>query len=174
MQSPESIGVTPRVKELGEVLQFMRTLWAVVHALQRASKRMEQEAGVTGPQRLVLRVVGLFPGVSPGDLAKLLHVHPSTLTGVLQRLVERGLLARTSANGDRRRALLALTPAGSRLNRLRKGTVESAVTAALQELRPAQRAAAQRAMVVLADGLNGPTPGPTAGRPLRSGDSARS
>jgi len=160
VESPESIGVTPRVKELSEVLQFMRTLWAVVHGLQRASKRMEQEAGVTGPQRLVLRVVGLFPGVSPGDLARLLHVHPSTLTGVLQRLVERGLLVRTAEKEDRRRALLSLTPAGSRLNRLRKGTVESAVTAALQEMRPGDRRAAQRAMVVLAEGLNGSPAGP--------------
>ena len=147
--------MTPRVKELSEVLQFMRTLWAVVHGLQRASKRMEQEAGVTGPQRLVLRVVGLFPGVSPGDLARLLHVHPSTLTGVLQRLVERGLLVRTAEKEDRRRALLSLTPAGTRLNRLRKGTVESAVTAALQKMRPGERRAAQRAMVVLAEGLDG-------------------
>ena len=49
-------------------------------------KRMEQRSGVTGPQRLVLRVVGLFPGISAGALARLLHVHPSTLTGVLHRL----------------------------------------------------------------------------------------
>jgi DNA-binding MarR family transcriptional regulator len=41
------------------------------------------EVGVTGPQRLVLRVVGLFPGMSAGELATVLRVHPSTLTGVL-------------------------------------------------------------------------------------------
>lgn len=64
---------------LPDVLQFMQLLWAVVHGLERTSKRMILDVGVTGPQRLVLRVVGLYPGVSAGELATILHVHPSTL-----------------------------------------------------------------------------------------------
>ncbi|MEO8077851.1 MAG: MarR family transcriptional regulator [Acidobacteriota bacterium] len=144
----------PRTEALGDALQFMRVLWAVMHALQQASKRMEQQTGVTGPQRLVLRIVGLFPGVSPGDLAELLHVHPSTLTGVLHRLVSRGLLLRT-ADGDRRRALLTLTATGRRVNRLRTGTVETAVTRSLRSLSLADRAAAQGALALLAEGLSG-------------------
>ena len=86
--------------ELPEVLRFMQLLWAVVHGLQKASKRMAAEVGVTGPQRLVLRVVGLHPGASPGALARILHVHPSTLTGVLQRLVDQKLLSRVSHEDD--------------------------------------------------------------------------
>ena len=77
--------------QLPDVLQFMQVLWAVVHGLEQTSKRMRGRIGVTGPQRLVLRVVGLFPGLSAGDLATILHVHPSTLTGVIQRLVTQGL-----------------------------------------------------------------------------------
>jgi MarR family transcriptional regulator, organic hydroperoxide resistance regulator len=104
------------VDELPDVLQFMQLLWAVVHGLERTSKRMTTELGVTGPQRLVLRVVGLFPGMSAGDLAAILHVHPSTLTGVLRRLSEQGLLLRVSDVQDRRRAILRLSPAGQRVN----------------------------------------------------------
>ena len=40
---------------LGAVLDFMRLLWAVDHALQSTSKRMESTFGLTGPQRLVVR-----------------------------------------------------------------------------------------------------------------------
>ena len=43
---------------LDPVLDFMRLLWSIEHGLQRLSKRMEAELGITGPQRLVLRVVG--------------------------------------------------------------------------------------------------------------------
>ncbi|MEO7274275.1 MAG: MarR family transcriptional regulator [Vicinamibacterales bacterium] len=153
MPNPRPRPPTARTDELGDVLQFMRVLWALVHGLQQASKRMEQQTGVTGPQRLVLRVVGLFPGVSPGDLATLLHVHPSTLTGVLHRLVTRGLLVRATAAGDRRRALLTLTPAGVRLNRLRRGTVEQAVTNGLRRMTPAERERVQRTLTVLAETL---------------------
>jgi DNA-binding MarR family transcriptional regulator len=116
---------------LPDVLQFMRLFWAVVHGLERTSKRMSGEMGVTGPQRLVLRVVGLYPGMSAGDLATVLHVHPSTLTGVLQRLVDQRLLARANAPQDRRRAVLRLTRHGARVNAARQGTVEGAIAEAL-------------------------------------------
>jgi MarR family transcriptional regulator, organic hydroperoxide resistance regulator len=146
----------PRLDELGEVLQFMRELWAVVHALQSASKRMEQHLGVTGPQRLALRVVGLFPGISAGDLARLLHVHPSTLTGVLHRLGEAGLLARETPKGDRRRAVLRLTRAGARVNARRRGTVEAAISATLGTLSARERATTRRALSSLAEAMGKP------------------
>src|SRR5437899_11490374 len=80
---------------LGAVLDFMRLLWAVDHALQSTSKRMEANFGMTGPQRLVVRIVGRFPGTPAGRVAQILHVHPSTLTGIRKRLAARGILPRT-------------------------------------------------------------------------------
>src|SRR5690606_29786655 len=79
---------------LGEVLDFMRLLWSIDHGLQTTSKRMEALLGITGLQRMVLRLVGRFPGISAGNLARILHVHPSTLTGVLKRLEEKQFVTR--------------------------------------------------------------------------------
>ena len=132
-------GAEQRADDLDDVLQFMRVLWALVHALQRSSKRMFLAVGVTGPQRLVIRAVGLFPGVSPGELACLLHVHPSTLTGVLRRLVDQRLLERTPHGEDRRAAVLRLTTAGVRVNARRRGTVEQAVRDVLGTLSAGDR-----------------------------------
>jgi MarR family transcriptional regulator, organic hydroperoxide resistance regulator len=112
---------------LGAVLDFMRLLWAVDHSLQSASKRMEASYGVTGPQRLVVRIVGRFPGIAAGRVAEILHVHPSTLTGILKRLEARGILQRRSDPRDARRALFGLTPKGRKLDSLRTGIVEQAV-----------------------------------------------
>ncbi len=112
---------------LGAVLDFMRLLWAVDHSLQSASKRMEASYGVTGPQRLVVRIVGRFPGIAAGRVAGILHVHPSTLTGILKRLEARGILQRKSDPRDARRALFGLTPKGRKLDTLRTGGVEQAV-----------------------------------------------
>lgn len=131
----------------------MQVLWAVVHGLEKASKRMSGELGVTGPQRLVLRVVGLFPGMSAGDLAATLHVHPSTLTGVLQRLVDQRLLIRAGDPHDRRRAVLRLTAAGRRINSRRRGTVEAAVNYTLAGLTAADKKAARRVLERLANSL---------------------
>jgi DNA-binding MarR family transcriptional regulator len=107
---------------------------------------MTRTMRVTGPQRLVIRVIGLAPGLSAGALAKVLHLHPSTLTGVLKRLEAQRLVRRARAAGDGRRAVLHLTPAGERLNVAVTGTVEAAVRAVLAGV---TRDAQQRAQDVL-------------------------
>ena len=122
------------VPDLGPVLDFLRTIWELDHALHRASKRMLRTKGVTAPQRLVLRIVGRFPSLQAGALAHILHVHPSTLTGVLARLQARGLLVRRTDPRDGRLVRLALTHAGRRVDRDHAGTLEAAVRRALRSL----------------------------------------
>src|ERR687888_5890 len=80
----DRLGNRPAARQLGPVLDFMQRLWAVAHELQSISKRMDAHLGVTGPQRLVVRILGRRPGLSAGELAAILHLHPSTLTGVLR------------------------------------------------------------------------------------------
>ena len=144
----------PRSADLPEVLAFMQGLWAVVHRMERLSKQMGASAGVTGPQRLVLRMIGLFPGLSAGDLAAVLHLHPSTLTGVLRRLDAQALLARTADPDDRRRTVLRLTRRGARASASTTGTVEGAVAAAFSRTPQDHRAATRRFLDQLADSLD--------------------
>ena len=111
---------------VGEALLFMQRVWELVHALDVKSKRMMRELGVTGPQRLVIRIVGQTPGQTASDIATTLGKHPSTLTGVLARLEERDLIVRSADAEDRRRARFHLTAAGKKIDALRRGTVEAA------------------------------------------------
>jgi MarR family transcriptional regulator, organic hydroperoxide resistance regulator len=138
---------------LGRVLDFMRLLWAVDHGLTRVSRRMERTVGVTGPQRMVVRLVGQHPGISAGDLARTLHVHPSTLTEVLRRLTERGALERAQDPADARRALFRLTRKGLELDAQRRGTGEARVRVALASLSDADLGAAARVLARLAQAL---------------------
>ncbi|MGE3764669.1 MAG: MarR family winged helix-turn-helix transcriptional regulator [Kofleriaceae bacterium] len=109
----------------------MHSLWELSHALQVASKRMARNIGVTGPQRLVIRILGQSPGITARELANTLGIHPSTLTGVLARLERSGFIARKIDPQDRRRARFELTAAGQRVDRERRGTIESAVRRAM-------------------------------------------
>ncbi len=140
-------------KRLGEVLQFMRLLWAVDHGLQSRSKRMEADLGITGPQRLVIRVVGRFPGISAGDLADILHIHPSTLTGVLQRLQKRGMIERRRDPKDARRAQLWVTARGQEIDAVRSGTVEAAVRRAITRVPEQQLAHTREMLAAIASAL---------------------
>ena len=135
--------------DLGPVLEFMKQLWAVDHGLQTISKRLESQHGITGPQRLVVRIVGRTPGISAGSLAQVLRMHPSTLTGILRRLETRGVLARKSDPNDARRALFALTARGRKVDLLKTGTVEAAVRRVLSRL-PNEATVAQKLLAALA------------------------
>jgi DNA-binding MarR family transcriptional regulator len=142
---------------LGEVLEFMRVLWSIDHGLNSMSKRMATSVGVTGPQRLALRLVGRAPGITAGELAVILHIDPSTMSGVLHRLEDRALIVRRPDPNDKRRALLALTAKGTRLDGLRSGTVEARVKAALAGVPTSRVRAAHELLSSIAAALARPT-----------------
>ena len=112
---------------LGPALDFLQRLWQLNHALEKVSSRMEKRLGVTAQQRLILRCVGKYPGITVGHLATLLHVDPGTVSASLNRLESRGLLERRRDPRDKRRASLGLTARGRALDGPAGGTVENAV-----------------------------------------------
>ena len=142
--------------DLGEVLEFMRLLWAVSHGMQKTSKHMARRLGLTGPQRLGLRLIGRFPGVAAGELAHLLRLHPSTLTGILERLERQGLIERRPDDNDRRRVHLFLSAKGQRANQPSAGTVEAAVKIVLARLGERRVATAAQVLEALAEQLMHP------------------
>lgn len=131
----------------------MQVLWAVAHGLESASKRMHAELGITGPQRLVLRIIGHHDRISAGALAEIMHIHPSSLTGMLQRLEQAELIRRESDPFDRRRALLELTRRGMRLNDQREGTIEAMIDDALGQLSQERIATAKAVLGAIARAL---------------------
>ena len=135
------------------ILDFIRLMWSVDHELQRVSKRMVGRMGLTAPQRLAVRFIGRNEGLTLGTLAELLHMHPGTVTGIVRRLEEEGLVEQTRGVEDTRRRHLALTAKGRRIDRRRKGTVEAAVRRTAAGLTPREFAIASEAMDLLARNL---------------------
>jgi DNA-binding MarR family transcriptional regulator len=131
----------------------MGLLWRLDHALQMRSKHMAAVMGVSGPQRLVLRMLGRFESLSPGDVARLLSLDPSTLTGILKRLEDRKLIRRLPDAADGRRVSLVLTSSGARINRVHSGTVEAAVRRALRKVTRSELRGAGAALAALIEAL---------------------
>jgi DNA-binding MarR family transcriptional regulator len=72
-----------------------------------------REFDLMPPQQMVL---GLLDEPRPmGELAQEMHCDSSNITGIVDRLTERGLVERRAAEGDRRVKLVALTEAGHAL-----------------------------------------------------------
>ncbi len=118
---------------LGAALEFMQELWGLEQGLNQRSKSMLTLHGITGPQRLLVRVVGRLGPITPANLARVLHLHPSSVTRLVQKLEARSFILRTQDPTHRGRHLLGLGSRGGRIERLGGGTVESAVRSALSK-----------------------------------------
>lgn len=134
-------------------LEFLRTLWALSHALDSRSKTMARAGGVTSPQRMVLRVLSRAPGAAGVELARLLHLHPSTLTGVLRRLEAKKLVRRAPDEHDARRFRFYVTPKGERALTGQQHTVEAVVRRVLAHEAPRSVAEVQRMIRRITAGL---------------------
>ena len=141
-----AIGAEAAAERLGPVLAFMKDLWALEQGLNRRSKAMQSSHGVTGPQRLVVRVVGRLGSVSLARLARVLHLHPSSITRLVRRLESQDLIVRKADPAHRGRVLLELGPRGGRVERQVVGTVEQAVRTALRSADPRDLAATRRVL----------------------------
>jgi DNA-binding MarR family transcriptional regulator len=141
--------------ELDPVLRFMRVMWSVDHGLHKVSKRMASNIGLTGPQRLAIRIIGRSPGMAAGELASLMHLDPSTVTGILRRLEEGRMITRRADPADARRTRLTLTQRGRSIDRRSAGTIEAAVRRTLASMSSQQVEAASQLLTALAAQLLG-------------------
>jgi MarR family transcriptional regulator, transcriptional regulator for hemolysin len=86
---------------LNDVARMLRT-----YADQRAG-----QFGITRAQWVVLARLDRFEGLKQSELAEMLDLQPITVTRLLDRLCDNGLIERRADPGDRRAKRLFLTPA---------------------------------------------------------------
>jgi DNA-binding MarR family transcriptional regulator len=86
-----------------------------VVALDPVRLRFWDERGTTMTQLRVMHLIRQKCEPSTGELAIDLHIRPATLTGLADRLEQKGLIKRWSDTHDRRVVRLGLTDEGSML-----------------------------------------------------------
>ena len=126
-------------------------LYAASRAMTAVYRPLLAEWDLTYPQYLVLSSLWEEDDVAIKDLAASLRLDHGTLTPLLRRLEERGLLGRVRAGGDARSVRIALTPQGDRLRAIVED-VRCAVVAATG-LDDDELAALQRSVRRLTDSL---------------------
>jgi DNA-binding MarR family transcriptional regulator len=101
----------PRYQALIELLRTADTVW-------NASRLFFGRWDLSPSQFNVLNLLRLNPaGLSQSDLSRQLIMHRSNVTGLVDRLEKRGLVARREVAADRRAYSVVLTGAGARLLR---------------------------------------------------------
>ena len=120
-------------------------------ALARTARRLRQEAGTGLAPSLTaaLATVERCGPLTPSELAGLERVARPTVTRVLTRLEEAGLISRTPDPVDRRSTLVAVTPAGAALLADARTRKDAFLSERLDGLSPADRATLARAAALL-------------------------
>lgn len=95
--------------------RILQTLRAIVRDLRLASTSCERQFGLSAAQLFVLQVLQDRPGMSLGEVAERTATDQSSVSVVVRKLQEKGLVEKRASREDGRRLELDLTPTGRRL-----------------------------------------------------------
>lgn len=121
--------------------------------LRRALRRGARVADPANPlavaQLELLSALAEHPGTRPGQLARLLHMRPNTVTTIVNALGAQGMIERVTPAGDRRGVELTVTDAGRQAVHAWQATNAAVLHLALSALPARQRRALTAAVPAL-------------------------
>jgi DNA-binding MarR family transcriptional regulator len=118
-------------QEVGEVMDCIRHIFK---ALRVASSQFEKTMGLSAAQIFVLKKLKLEPGLSINDLAERTVTHQSSVSVVVKKLEEQGLVRRETSSQDSRKVVVFLTPEGTTKLGEIPPTVQEEMIDALQKM----------------------------------------
>ncbi len=121
----------------GELLSSLRR---ITHAMDVYSRKVARECDLTVPQLVCLRMLAQHGPMLPSRLCREIALSQATVTGIIDRLAERKLVARRRSTTDKRCVTIRLTPAGQRAAETAPDTVAPELVAGLERLPDAERA----------------------------------
>lgn len=140
--------MTPSRSGQGEAdaVRVMNGLRRLVKVLSTSARAQTRARRVSGAQLFVLRQIAAHPGLTIGELAARTFSGQSTVSGVVARLVDQGLITRRPGEEDARQTVLTLTRKGERAVDGSEPVAQEKLAHALSEMPAGMRAA-------LAEGL---------------------
>ena len=94
---------------------MIAALRRITRAIDLHSRLLLQKNGLIIPQLAALLAIQRLQPITVGAIARDIHLGPATVTGILGRLENRGLVSRTRGDLDRRSVVIQLTDDGAKL-----------------------------------------------------------
>ena len=96
-------------------LRILRALRRITRSVALHSRQLAACANITAPQLICLRAVIDHGPLTATAISREIHVSPSTVVGILDRLEDKGLIRRERGREDRRIVFVSSTDAGRQL-----------------------------------------------------------
>jgi len=98
-----------------DFIPTMRELVRAYQAFSSCSEAHIRQFNLTSPQFDVIATLGNTNGLSMGEIGEKTLITKGTLTGVIDRLVKKGIVRRETPADNRRSIIVCLTPKGEEL-----------------------------------------------------------
>lgn len=115
-------------------LRILQSLRRIIRAIEIHSQHLNHAYQITGPQLGCLLAIKQNGAMTPTRLARTLYLSASTVVGIVDRLVEKGLLARIRSTEDRRQVQICLTEAGDHLAESAPSPLQETLSSSLKNL----------------------------------------
>jgi len=136
---PPAPGVRGRADPRRAVHEVLDAIRRILRVIRLASARVERQTGVSAAQLILLHRLAERPAGSVNELAARVHADQSSVSVLVRRLVERGLISRRRSGRDARRVELSLSPSGRALARRAPPAPQQRVLEALAGLTAARQ-----------------------------------
>lgn len=105
-------GSVPRYKAGDPAYDVLVALRRIIRATDMHSKRVSKESGLTTAQVIILQAIRELGQVTTGRISDQVNLSQGTVTTILDRLEQRGLIERYRSDRDRRVVHARLTETG--------------------------------------------------------------
>jgi len=100
-----------------EYTEILVNIRKILRSINLESKKIQKEYGVSIPQLMCLDYLGSLKEFrsTQGNIAKYLNLNSSTMSGIIDRLELKGMVARLPNPNDKRTIYISLTSKGAKL-----------------------------------------------------------
>ena len=139
-QDSDSFGAGSDMRHNRFDLHILRSLRRIIRAVDIYSGKLKSKYQITGPQLVCLLAIVENEPLTATKIANHVHLSPSTVVGILDRLEKKGLIERVRDQKDRRQVNVAATENGVQLANHAPSPLQDGLARALGKLSELEQA----------------------------------
>jgi DNA-binding MarR family transcriptional regulator len=139
MKKAESKTTLPKVSKQMHDVKILQSLRKIIRAVDIHSRKLSMQYDITAPQLISLLVIVDNSPLTIAEISREVHLSPSTLVGIIDRLEAKGFVERQRSEKDRRQVLIYAKKKGKTFAQKAPSPLQETLAGSLNELTPLEQ-----------------------------------
>ena len=131
---------TPEIADERYDLKILQSLRKIIRSVDIHSRKLSMQHDITAPQLIALLAVAEHGPLTIASISKEVHLSPSTLVGIVDRLEAKDYVVRERSEEDRRQVLISITKEGKKFAKQAPSPLQETLAEALSDLTSLEQA----------------------------------